>query len=200
MMRIGLENCVDTRSGMPAEGRFGVLMNRSSVDSRLRLAGDVLAEAFPGQLAALFSPQHGFWGDAQANMIETADDWHHDLKVPIHSLYSHTRRPAAETLAGLDCLVVDLQDVGTRVYTFIWTLLECMIACAKGRVGICVLDRPNPIGGEVVEGPLLNEAYRSFVGGVSIPMRHGLTIGELARLFNEELRLQVELQVVPLDD
>jgi len=103
-------------------------------------------------------------------------------------------------LLGLDCLVVDLQDVGTRVYTFVWTLLECLQACAEADVSVFVLDRPNPIGGEVVEGPLLDDDFRSFVGGASIPMRHGLTIGELALLLNTEHEIGANLQVIPIAD
>lgn len=173
-------------------------MNRASVDQQLRLSCDVLSEAYPHQLVALFTPQHGLWGDAQANMIESPHDHHQRLDVPIYSLYSETRRPTQEMMAGMDCLVVDLQDVGTRVYTFMWSLLECLQACAASGVSVLVLDRPNPIGGNVVEGPLLDDDFFSFVGGASIPMRHGLTIGELARLLNAELHLGAELQVVPL--
>ena len=117
---------------------------------------------------------------------------------PIYSLYSETRRPTAEMLVGLDCLVIDLQDVGTRVYTYIWTMLECLHQCAAQRLPVVILDRPNPIGGRVVEGPFLGESFRSFVGGATIPMRHGLTIGELARWFQRELTIKVDLEVIPM--
>ncbi len=178
--------------------RFGLLMNRASVDRDLRFACDVLSDAYPGQLVSLFTPQHGLWGDAQANMIETDHGWHQRLSVPIYSLYSATRTPTAEMLAELDCLVIDLQDVGTRVYTFVWTMLECLKACAAANVSVLVLDRPNPIGGQIVEGPMLDWEFRSFVGGANIPMRHGLTIGELARLLNSEQAIGATLKVVPL--
>lgn len=196
---IGLEACVAHHPALLDGARFGLLMNRASVDRELRLACDVLNEAYPGQLAALFTPQHGLWGDAQANMIETPHGWHSRLEVPIYSLYSETRRATREMLADLDCLVIDLQDVGTRVYTFVWTMLECLSACLEADVAVLILDRPNPIGG-AVEGPLLNVDFRSFVGGACIPMRHGLTIGELARLFNDELDIRARLEVIPLDN
>ena len=178
--------------------RFGLLMNRASVNRDLQLACDVLNASYPGQLAKLFTPQHGLWGDVQANMVETPHGRHPRLDLPIYSLYSETRRPAPEMLADLDCLVIDLQDVGTRVYTFAWTVLECLKACSDMKLPVLVLDRPNPIGGTIVEGPLLDPAFRSFVGGASIPMRHGLTIGELAQRLNAEPGVQADLAVVPV--
>jgi uncharacterized protein YbbC (DUF1343 family) len=197
---IGLETCVAQRPTILESARFGLLSNRASVDRRLRLAWDVLDAAYPHQIAALFSPQHGFWGDAQANMIETDHQWHTKLNLPIYSLYAASRRPTAAMLAPLDCLVIDLQDVGARVYTYVWTMLECLRACAEANVGVLVLDRPNPLGGRIVEGPLLEDRYRSFVGGLSIPMRHGLTIGELAMLLKSEWQIDVLLDVVPIRD
>lgn len=164
--------------------RLALLMNQASVDADYRYACDRIDAAFPGQLVALFSPQHGFWCQQQANMIESDDDVYRRLGLPIHSLYSETRRPTDESLSGVDCFVIDLQDVGTRVYTFIWTLLECLRACAKHRIPVVVLDRPNPLGGLVVEGPLVAADHLSFVGGHPMPMRHAMTIGEIAWWLN----------------
>ena len=195
-IELGLERCVAERPAVLQGARFGLLMNRASVDHDLRLSCDVLNELYPGQLTALFTPQHGLWSDAQANMIETDHGWHVRLDIPIYSLYSSTRMPTPDMLAGLDCLVIDLQDVGTRVYTFVWTMLECLQACAVVGVSVLILDRPNPIGGRVVEGPLLGPTFRSFVGGASIPMRHGLTIGEMARFLNTKQALGAKLEVV----
>jgi uncharacterized protein YbbC (DUF1343 family) len=132
-------------------------------------------------------------------MIETAHGWYEPLQLPIYSLYSESRRPTAEMLRGLDCFVVDLQDVGTRVYTFAWTLLECMRACAEAKIPLVVLDRPNPLGGLIAEGPLLLPEFKSFVGGACIPLRHGLTLGELALLFVAEADCSVDLTVVAMD-
>ena len=195
---IGLEACIQQRPPVLDSARFGLLMNQASVTHDLHHACDVLADAYPGQLTALFSPQHGLWGEAQANMIESPHARHARLGIPIHSLYSETRRPTPEMLDGLDCLVVDLQDVGTRVYTFIWTVQQCLVACAEAGVPVVILDRPNPLGGRLVEGAWLEPDFRSFVGGACIPMRHGLTIGELALLINDELDINVSLDVVPM--
>jgi uncharacterized protein YbbC (DUF1343 family) len=197
-VEIGLERCLREPPELLRGARFGLLMNQACVDRSFRYTCDLLAERFPDQLAALFSPQHGLWGEPQANMIESPHGRYAPLGLPIHSLYSETRRPKPEMLEGLDCLVVDLQDVGTRVYTFAWTLRECLIACAAANVAVLVLDRPNPLGGRTAEGPLLEKGYESFVGGASIPLRHGLTLGELARLLNHEQEIGARLEVVPM--
>jgi uncharacterized protein YbbC (DUF1343 family) len=195
-----LERCVEEAPAVLRHAaRFGLLMNQASVDRRFRYACDLLAARFPGKLAAIFSPQHGLWCEQQANMIESPHGRHETLGVPIYSLYSETRRPSHEMLAGLDCLVIDLEDVGTRVYTFMWTMLECLVACAKEGIPVVALDRPNPIGGQQIEGPLIANNYRSFVGGHEIPLRHGLTLAELALLFNAERQIGADLHVVAME-
>jgi uncharacterized protein YbbC (DUF1343 family) len=171
-------------------------LNQASVDRSFRLAADLLSQRFPGQLSALFSPQHGLWGEEQANMIESAHSRYTPLDLPVYSLYSETRRPTPEMLRGLDCLVIDLQDVGTRVYTFIWTIQQCLLACAAARLPVVLLDRPNPLG-STLEGPMLEAEYQSFVGGWPIPLRHGLSLGELATLVNCEQSIGANLTVVP---
>ncbi|HEX6986640.1 MAG TPA: DUF1343 domain-containing protein, partial [Planctomycetaceae bacterium] len=180
----GLERCLHERPAVLDGARFGLLANMGSVDRRLRYAWDLLAAAYPGRLAALFSPQHGLWGEQQANMFETAHGRHERLGLPIHSLYAESRRPSRRMLDGLDAFVIDLQDVGTRVYTFVWTATYCLEACAEAGIPVLVLDRPNPLGGTVAEGPPLDPEFRSFVGLASIPMRHGLTFAELLKLIN----------------
>src|SRR5262249_61718261 len=125
-------------------------------------------------------PRRGFCSEHRAKMIEREHGRDEELDVPIYSLYSETRKPTPAMLKGLESLVVDLQDVGTRIYTFAWTMLACLEACAAARIPVVVLDRPNPLGGEAVEGPPLDLHYTSFVGQSSIPMRHGLTMGDLA--------------------
>ena len=197
-MQTGLQHCLEKPPEILRGRRFGLLMNQASVDSRLRYACDLLAERFPGQLTALFSPQHGLWGEEQANMIESAHSRYASLDLPVYSLYSETRRPTAEVLRGIECLVIDLQDVGTRVYTFVWTMQQCLIACAAADIPVVVLDRPNPIGGRIAEGPLLEPGYESFVGGAAIPLRHGLTMGELALLLNREQQIGATVEVVPM--
>lgn len=178
--------------------RFGLLLNQASLAADGRYSCDVLAEHFPTQLRCLFSPQHGIWGEEQANMIETEHSLYEPLGLPVFSLYSETRQPTPAMLAEIDALVIDLQDVGTRVYTFIWTLVKCMEACARSSTHVVVLDRPNPLGGTIAEGPLLESDYRSFVGLAEIPMRHGLTIGEMATWCARALSIDVQLSIVPM--
>ncbi|MFV0446697.1 MAG: exo-beta-N-acetylmuramidase NamZ domain-containing protein [Planctomycetaceae bacterium] len=194
----GLEQLLRESPALLDRATFGLLMNQASVDRKLNYACDRLAERFPGQLRALFSPQHGLWGEQQANMIETPHGRYSPLDLPVYSLYSETRRPTVEMLSGLDCVVVDLQDVGTRIYTFVWTLLEVLRSCAGAGIKVVVLDRPNPLGGVVIEGPLLEPQFQSFVGGATIPMRPGLTMAELALLLNAELAIGCQLTVVPM--
>jgi uncharacterized protein YbbC (DUF1343 family) len=150
-------------------------------------------------LAALFGPQHGFASTLQDNMVETPHGEDLSRLVPVYSLYSETREPTADMLDGLDCLVIDLQDIGARIYTFVYTMANCLRAGRKHGLRVIVCDRPNPIGGDAVEGPMLVEGYESFVGQFPIPMRHGMTIGELARLFNEHFGMGADLTVVPME-
>lgn len=199
LVRIGLECCLDRPPARLAGSRFGLLMNQASVDRNWQYACDLLARRFPDQLAAIFTPQHGLWGEQQANMIESPHGRYEPLGVPLFSLYSETRQPTPEMLHSLDCLLIDLQDVGTRVFTFIWTVVNCLQACAGAGIPVVILDRPNPLGNETIEGPLLDERFKSFVGLATIPMRHGLTIGELARLVNHEWQIHADLEVVRME-
>lgn len=199
-LQLGLERALVSPPKCLREARrIGLLLNQASVDHRFRLAHDRFAEAFPGRLRALFGPQHGLWSEQQDNMIETSHGRDRRLGVPCYSLYAERREPTEAMLAEIDLLIVDLQDVGTRVYTYVWTLLLAMRACARARVPVLVLDRPNPLGGQVVEGPILDAKFDSFVGLLPIPMRHALTIGELARWFRQVDVPAVDLEVVTLD-
>jgi uncharacterized protein YbbC (DUF1343 family) len=195
---LGIDRLLDGDRPLIAGRRVGVVCNPASVDSAFRHTADRLAEDPDVTVAALFGPQHGFRSDVQDNMIETAHARDARRQVPVYSLYSETREPSAEMLREIDVLVVDLQDVGTRVYTYIYTMANCMRAAARHGVHVVVCDRPNPIGGEDVEGNLLEPAYASFVGQFPIPLRHGMTIGELARLFNDAFGIGASLDVVPL--
>ena len=178
--------------------RIGILSNQASLNRKLEHVSSVINRLLPGHIKALFGPQHGYSGEDQDNMIETPHSFHKRLKVPIFSLYSKTRIPTQEMLDLIDVLVIDLQDVGTRVYTFSSTILNCLRSCSEQNKMVVVLDRPNPVGGEKIEGNLLDPELYSFVGPFSLPMRHGLTIGELALLFNRELKIKCDLQVVPM--
>ncbi len=178
--------------------RLGLLSNQASVNRKLETARDVLLKRFPGQLRALFGPQHGYGGEDQDNMVETPHVHDRALNIPVFSLYAESREPNPEMFDLIDTLIVDLQDVGTRVYTFSSTMLHCMRAAARFGKKIVVLDRPNPLGGEVLEGNLLSTELFSFVGPASLPMRHGLTMGEMARLFNRIFALECDLEVISM--
>lgn len=180
--------------------RIGALLHPASVSSTLEHASRVLErhnnKLF--RLAAFFGPQHGFLGETQDNMVEWRSYQHSRLGIPIHSLYGEQREPTAEMLKDLDVLLVDLQDVGARYYTFIWTMYLCIRACEKNGVAIVVLDRPNPINGVTTEGPVLNSDYKSFVGMHALPVRHGKTIGELAQQFRDEAFPECPVSVLPM--
>jgi len=179
--------------------RVGILANPASVDHEFRHIVDRLGDAGDFTLAAIFGPQHGFRSDLQDNMIETPHVTDPKRGVPIFSLYSETREPTKEMLDLIDVLVIDLQDVGARIYTFIYTMANCLRAAAKTGTPVIVCDRPNPIGGLQVEGPMLEPGFESFVGQFPIPMRHGMTVAELAKFFNEHHRIGAELEIVPME-
>jgi uncharacterized protein YbbC (DUF1343 family) len=179
--------------------RVGVVCNPASVDGQLRHIADRLAAHPAARLSAIFGPQHGFRSDVQDNMIETRHAHDEVRRVPVYSLYSDVREPTAEMLRGLDVLVVDLQDVGVRIYTYIYTLANCLKAAKREGLKVIVCDRPNPIGGVQVEGMVLAAGFESFVGMYPIPMRHGMTIGEIARLFNEHFAIGADLEVIAME-
>jgi len=198
-VRLGLERLLDGPDRKLIKGqRIGLVCNPASVDSRLIHVSDRLA-AGDWTLTALFGPQHGFRSDLQENMIESPHAHDARRRVPVHSLYSETREPTAEMLADVDVLVIDLQDVGTRIYTYIYTMANCLRAARRHGIRVVVCDRPNPINGDVIEGATLDPEYESFVGQFAIPMRHGLTIGEAARVFNDHFGIHAAVDVVPMD-
>ncbi len=199
-VRLGSTVLLD--SGRLRGQRIGVVSNPASVDHDLRHIVDLVTADDAIHVTALFGPQHGFRSDVQDNMIETP---HAEFgtaakkKVPLYSLYSDTREPTADMLHGIDTLVIDLQDVGTRIYTYAYTMANCMRACRRHGIKVIVCDRPNPIGGLEVEGITLEPGCESFVGLFPIPTRHGMTIGELARLFNQQFGIGADLEVSPMD-
>ena len=178
--------------------RLGLLSNQASLDRQLRSAIAVLSDLLPGQLKAIFSPQHGHSGQDQDNMVETDHSFDSHRKVPVFSLYSGVREPLPSMLELIDALVIDLQDVGTRVYTFASTMLACIRAASRAGKRVVVLDRPNPLGGDIVEGNLLKPELYSFVGCWALPMRHGLSMGEMARIFDHVFNLGCDLHIVPM--
>ena len=178
--------------------KMGLLCNPASVDRRFCHARTLIQQSFPGQLTALFSPQHGFYAEKQDNMIESENGRDPLLQIPLYSLYGKTRFPTKGMFENIDVLIVDLQDTGTRVYTFIYTLSYCMEAARDHGKSVLILDRPNPVNGLAVEGNCLSMDCRSFVGRYPIPMRHGLTIGEMAGLFNYNYGIGCHLEVIPM--
>ncbi|MFL6209037.1 MAG: exo-beta-N-acetylmuramidase NamZ domain-containing protein [Pyrinomonadaceae bacterium] len=196
---LGLEKLLSERLDLVRGARVGLVCNQASVNHNLQHAADLFHAQSVCKLTALFGPQHGIRGDVQDNMIETPHAFDAETGVPVYSLYSETREPTEEMLRDVDVLVFDLQDVGCRIYTFIYTLANCMRAAARHGQKVIVCDRPNPIGGLQVAGTVLEPEYASFVGQFPLATRHGLTVGELAGLFQHEYRLNCELEVVLMD-
>jgi uncharacterized protein YbbC (DUF1343 family) len=192
----GLDRIQQENFAVLAKQRVGLLVHPASVDRTLEHACQIFSATDEVDLRCLFGPQHGIWGQTQDNMVEWESFTDPETGLPVHSLYGQTRRPTGEMFADLDTLVIDLQDVGARYYTFVWTMLLCLEACAETGRRAVVLDRPNPLGGLIREGNVLDLDYRSFVGMAPIPMRHGLTIGELAVYFQRFLGLDVDLEIL----
>lgn len=198
-VKLGIERLLDDPELLTSGGQIGLICNQASVDSRFRHVADLIYRSEAFELTALFGPQHGIRGDVQDNMVETGHATDASTGLPVFSLYSETREPTEEMLRNVDTLVFDLQDVGCRVYTFIYTMANAMRACSKFGKRFVVCDRPNPVGGVAVEGNLLEEGHESFVGQFAIPMRHGLTVGELAALFNERFGIGCDLEVIKME-
>jgi uncharacterized protein YbbC (DUF1343 family) len=195
---LGLERLLEQRDGILGDARVGLICNQASVDHSLQHAADLLFANPKIRLTALFGPQHGIRGDVQDNMIETEHAVDRSTGLPIHSLYSETREPTEAMLQEVDLLLFDMQDVGCRIYTFAYTMANCMRAAQKYGKKVVVCDRPNPITGLGVEGNVLETAQASFVGQFPIPTRHGMTLAELARMFNEHFGIGCDLEVVPM--
>lgn len=197
-IKLGLERLLEERTDLVKGARVGLICNQASVNHGLRHAADILNGHPDVNLQALFGPQHGIRGDVQDNMIETEHTVDLQTGLPIHSLYSETREPTDAMLQDLDVLVFDMQDVGCRIYTFAYTMANSMVAAKRNGKKFVVCDRPNPINGVDVAGNVLESEHASFVGQFAIPTRHGMTLGELAVLFNDHFGIACELEVVPM--
>lgn len=197
-VQTGIETFLSAPPPWIQDQRIGLLCNPASVDADFRHSRLLIADRFPGQITALFSPQHGLFSEKQDNMIESEDRLDPVLRVPAFSLYGKTRCPDQNMYDGIDTLIVDLQDVGTRVYTFTSTLSYCMEAARRYGKRVLILDRPNPLGGVKVEGNCLSEPCRSFVGRYPIPMRHGMTIAEYAGMINDHFGIGCDLHISPM--
>jgi uncharacterized protein YbbC (DUF1343 family) len=192
----GLEIFLQEPPAWAADARLGLLSHAPSVGSDLTDVRELVARRFPGRLRVLFSPQHGLLGEKQDNMIPSADFVDPVLNLPVVSLYGPRLTPPNEALDAVDVVLVDLVDVGTRVYTFAATLAQVMVAAAPLNKKVVVLDRPNPISGSAVEGNLLRPEWASFVGPYPLPMRHGFSLGELARYYNVTQAINCDLEVI----
>ncbi len=197
-VKTGLENLIESPPAYLSGCRLGLLCNPASVDRKLRHAVTCINNRFPGQLTALFAPQHGFFSEKQDNMVESDDTQDPVLDIPVFSLYGKTRKPTADMFDQLDVLIIDLQDVGTRVYTFIYSISYCLEAAKQYGKKVLILDRPNPVNGRSVEGNLLKPEWASFVGRYEIPMRHGLTVAEFAQFINYHFKINCNLAVIPM--
>jgi len=197
--RLGIERLLDEQIALVRGQRIGLVGNQASVLPDFRHIVDVFADHGDIQLTALFGPQHGIRGDVQDNMIETEHATDPRTGLPVYSLYSETREPTEEMVRNLDTIVFDMQDVGCRIYTFAYTMANCMRAAAKFGKRVIVCDRPNPITGVGVEGNVTEKEFTSFVGQFEIPTRHGMTLGELAKLFNDHFGIGCELEVVKME-
>ena len=197
-VELGLESLLEEGHGSIRGARVGLICNQASVDHSYHHTADLLHSHRDIQLRALFGPQHGIRGDVQDNMIETGHSIDRKTGLPVHSLYSETREPTDAMLQGVDVLVFDMQDVGCRIYTFVYTLANCMRAARRLGKRVLVCDRPNPINGASIAGNILEPEYASFVGQFPLPTRHGMTVGELARMFNEHFQIGCDLEVIPM--
>ncbi|MFL6216100.1 MAG: exo-beta-N-acetylmuramidase NamZ domain-containing protein [Blastocatellia bacterium] len=197
-VKIGLEALLDARLDLLDGQRVGLICHPASINSRYEHAADLFFAHPRIRLAALFGPQHGIRGETQDNMIEWQSFRDSRTGLPAYSLYGETRKPTPEMLRDVDVLVFDVQDVGTRVYTFVYTMALAMQAARECGKRFIVLDRPNPINGAQVEGNLLESEFASFVGMYPLPMRHGMTVAELARMFNQAFGIGCQLEVVTM--
>jgi uncharacterized protein YbbC (DUF1343 family) len=198
-IKLGIEKLLEGEAPFIKGARIGLVCNQASVNHQFIHVADLLKRHPAVDLRALFGPQHGIRGDVQDNMIETEHATDRETGLPIYSLYSETREPTENMVRDIDLLVFDMQDVGCRIYTFAYTMANCMLAAQRFGKKVVVCDRPNPINGRAVAGNVLEEGQHSFVGQYSIPTRHGMTLGELATMFNEHFAIKCDLKVVPMD-
>lgn len=196
---LGVERLLGEQQSLLKGARVGLICNQASVAHGYRHAADLFREHPEINLTALFGPQHGIRGEVQDNMVETPHTFDRETGVPVYSLYSETREPTADMLQDVDVLVCDLQDVGCRIYTFIYTLANCMRAAQRYGKRIMVCDRPNPINGEAVAGNVLEAGQESFVGQFPLPTRHGMTICELASMFRDQWGIVCDLELVTME-
>jgi len=200
MVQTGLEMILRKFPGELKGKSVGILCHSSSISSDFRHITEIFHNRKDCRMVAIFGPQHGLYGQTQDNMIEWENLIHPDFKVPVFSLYGEHRKPTREMLKGIEALIIDLQDVGARLYTYVWTVKLCLEACTEADIPVWILDRPNPVGKLPYDGPVLKEEFFTFVGGASIPMCHRMTIGEMAIWLREKYFRSCSLNIVWMKD
>ena len=196
MVQTGLEQIIRQFPSALKGKKLGILCHSSSITPDFRHITDQFSSIKECTLSAIFGPQHGLYGQTQDNMIEWRSTDHPVYKIPVYSLYGEHRKPTYEMLQNIEILIVDLQDVGARLYTYIWTVKLCLEACSEAGIPVWILDRPNPVGKLAFDGPVLKEEYFTFVGGAEIPLCHRMTIGEMALWIREKYYRNCDLTVV----
>ena len=200
MVKTGLDKIrVKLPEGLSGKD-VGVICHAPSVGSDLKHIIDFIDTSEDLRLKVVFGPQHGLFGQTQDNMIEWNGYYHNRLKVPVYSLYGEYRKPTSKMLEGVEALIIDMQDVGARPYTYIWTLKHTMEACGKLGIPVWVLDRPNPVAGIGIEGPVLNREFYTFVGGAEIPLCHCMTIGEIALWIRDIEEVKCDVKIVRMEN
>lgn len=200
MVRIGLELFEKKIHKKFRYCNAGLLVHPASINKNYKHAVEVLLKSKKIKLKALFGPQHGIYGHTQDNMIEWEGFIDNKTSLPVYSLYGKTRKPTPDMLKDIDLMIIDLQDIGSRYYTFIWTMDLCMEACYELKKGVIILDRPNPIGANIIEGTVLEENFTSFVGQKPLPIRHGMTIGEIAIYLKNQYYSKIDLQIIKMEN
>jgi len=199
MIKTGLDIIANRLPGKMKGKRVGILCHAPSITGDFVHITDIFSLRDDCRLTAIFGPQHGLYGQTQDNMIEWEGVKHPRFGIPLFSLYGRNRKPSPEMLSEIDLLIIDLQDVGARLYTYIWTVKLCIEACSEAGIPVWVLDRPNPVGKLPFDGPVLKKEYFTFVGGASIPLCHRMTIGEMALWVKEKYHPACDLNIIWMD-
>jgi uncharacterized protein YbbC (DUF1343 family) len=202
-LKTGLDKLSHSEFSTLCGKKIGILCNQASVNSNLRHILELILPLHRKkkiEIKAIFGPQHGLWGHTQDNMIEWEGKKDREGGIPIHSLYGKHRKPSSEMLKEVELILIDLQDVGSRYYTFIWTMTLCLEACEELGIAVLLLDRPNPIGGKMIEGTLLDPFYSSFVGLYPLTQRHGMTIGEIAKYIKNNFFPKLDLSIIQMEN
>lgn len=200
MVKIGLELLEKRLHKRFKNNKAGILVHPASISKNFVHAIDILLKSKKIRLTALFGPQHGIFGQTQDNMIEWEGFIDKRTGLPVYSLYGKVRKPTQEMFNNIDLMIIDLQDVGSRYYTFIWTMDLCLEACQEAKKAVIVLDRPNPIRADITEGTVLDTKFTSFVGLKPLPIRHGMTIGEIAYYLKNKYYNNLDLQIITMEN